>query len=496
MTDCARFVRTVLFAVCFVVLLPGLSVRTAAANQPTQQPLNLLLITADDLGIQLGCYGDAQARTPRLDQFAKTARRFEVAWVAQASCSPSRSAMLSGLYPHANGQYGLANALKNNPPERKFHLHDDVQKRTVPHLLKPAGYFTGCIGKLHVNPESSFDFDFRGRDGFGSRDVRRQAELTREFLQQADQRPWFLMANVFDPHVQAVFEGRRRTGKTFFPDRVKDLPPEPRSADDFQPFPFQQIEADRMMERVAGYYNCVERADAGIGMILDAVEASGQSDRTVLIIMGDHGPPVGRGKTTCYEAGLRVPFLVRWPGLSSPGSSTALVSAVDIVPTFLDAAGLAAPDDLHGRSLRPVLASDDAEWRTELFAEFQFHGERPYFPRRCVRTDRFKLIHNPNAQQSQPSPSVDGCPAPSLAKQLPADSIVRQAFERMQQPPEWELYDLQADPWEWQNLAEDSQHRDTLQQLQLSLMKWRQGTNDPFLSDESATNLMERIGTR
>lgn len=123
----------------------------------TAPPPSILLITADDLGVQVGCYGDKAARTPHLDALARRGRLFENAYVAQASCSPSRSAMFTGLYPHANGQYGLLNAGVG------FELHEPIRACTIPALLKQAGYRTGILGKLHVGPESSFPFDTRIR---------------------------------------------------------------------------------------------------------------------------------------------------------------------------------------------------------------------------------------------------------------------------------------------------------------------------------------------
>jgi N-sulfoglucosamine sulfohydrolase len=132
--------------------LIGLSQTLSAA------PPNVLLITADDLGLQLGCYGDKSTRTPNLDALAKRGRLFENAYVAQASCSPSRSAILTGLYPHTNGQYGL-----DQLPNVKVHfeLHPPLHQQTIPALLKNAGYRTGIIGKLHVGAEASFPFDTR-----------------------------------------------------------------------------------------------------------------------------------------------------------------------------------------------------------------------------------------------------------------------------------------------------------------------------------------------
>ena len=172
--------------------IAGLSPRKTCA---ADQPLNVLLITADDLGMQLGCYGDDTVPTPNLDALAGRGVRFKTAYVAQASCSSSRSAMLTGTFPHTNGQYGLANANVG------FRASNKTIDHSIPNVLKQQGYRTGVIGKLHVDPEPRFAFDFRNKEGFGSRDVRRQVELAKTFWNVKDSKPWFLMFNVFDPHV-------------------------------------------------------------------------------------------------------------------------------------------------------------------------------------------------------------------------------------------------------------------------------------------------------
>ena len=163
-----------------------------------------------------------------------------------------------------------------------------------------------------------------------------------------------------------------RRGPQFFPDQVEGLPESVLTADDVPPWPWQQIDSPAQRTKIAGYYNCVHRIDATIGMLTDFLREADHWDDTLIIFLGDHGPPFARGKTSCYEAGLRVPFLARWPGVSEPHVSKRLVGSVDIYPTILDAAGVEISRRLHGRSLRPVLtASDSADcgglwWRNSI----------------------------------------------------------------------------------------------------------------------------------
>lgn len=437
---------------------------------------NVLLITADDLGIQLSCYGDPVADTPHIDRLAEQSVRFRTAYVTQASCSPSRSSMFTGLYPHTNGQYGLLNAKVG------FRVHQPLVESLLPNVLKRHGYRTGIIGKLHVGPEKAFDFDHRNGDGFGSRDVRLQVKFARQFIQQSEGVPWFLMFNVFDPHVarQRLPNGQR--GPQYFPDQVKGLPEKVLGPNDVDAWPWQQIDTPSQRKKIAGYYNCVHRIDAAIGLLEAVLQETQHLDDTLVILIGDHGPPFARGKTSCYEAGLRVPLIVRWPGVSAPHVSDRLVSSVDIYPTVMDAVGIETPSEMHGRSLRPVL-KDEAEpsaWRKTLVAEFHYHGASPFFPRRAITDGRYKLIHNLRAAETEAAESIDGDQAYSLAQQLPANHAARIAMQRLKRPPEWELYDLQTDSGEFQNLAGEAAFADVQSKLAHELTQWQERTKDPF----------------
>jgi len=436
--------------------------------------LNVLFVTADDLGLQLGCYGERLIETPNMDKLAARGVQFQTAYVAQASCSPSRSAMFTGLHTHSTGQYGLTNS--------GFSLHPELRSRTIPNLLKTQGYRTGIIGKLHVAPEESFQFDFRENNTINTRLVRRVAEKADEFLRDAGDQPFFLMVNYSDPH---AFRDPKDQRKWSFPPQVDDLPVNPLPPSEKTIFPFQQIDTPAQRIRTAGYYNAVQRLDDGMGMLMDVLDRHGHGDDTLIIFIGDHGPPFARGKTTVYEAGIRIPFIVRWPGVSVSMKSRAMVSTIDILPTILDATGIPPEGKMHGRSLRPVLKEADAPWREYLVAEFHFHGARPFYPRRAIRDQRYKLIHNLLAGKSKPSNSIDADPAYRISQQPRYDGTpVRRAFETFANPPEFELYDLQNDPIEFDNLAGKTEYRAIQERLTKALFEYRKQTDDPFLDPD------------
>lgn len=470
------------FTACLLALL--------SCSQPPPAPSrpNVLFITADDLGLQLGCYGDTVIETPQLDAFAASGVQFDVAYVAQASCSPSRSTMFTGLYVHATGQYGLTNA-------SPFALHPHLEDATIPNILKRAGYRTGIIGKLHVNPNASFQFDYRQTNANEARQVKVVAERASEFLAQSGDQPFFLMVNYTDPH--AYRERNAETNEIVsdwtFLDRAEGIPETLVEPSEETVLPFQQIDSPEQRKRIAGYYNEIKRLDTGVGLLMETLERHGHADNTLVIFIGDHGPPFNRGKTTTYEGGLRVPFLVRWPGVSKPMRSRAMVSTVDILPTILDASGATSDVEMHGRSLRPVLENANAQWREFLVGEFHMHG-RPWFPRRAIRDARYKLIHNLLADSARPSSAIDGDIGYSTSRdERYAGTHIRTAFDTFAEPPEFELYDLAQDPWEFRNLAGNPDHAEAEQRLRSALETWRQETDDPTLDPDFHDEMKRRI---
>jgi N-sulfoglucosamine sulfohydrolase len=440
------------------------------AQQPRRP--NFLFITSDDLGLVLGCYGEKRIRTPHIDRLASTGVRFTTAYVVQASCSPSRSGMLTGLYPHANGQYGLVNT--------GFSLHEHLRDKTLPAYLKGAGYRTGIIGKLHVDPEASFPFDLRDTNNATTREVRTVAPRAAEFIRSAGDNPFFLMVNFSDPH---AFRNADAVGGWDFPPQVDGVPEKPLPPGPGTLFDFQQVDTPEQRVRTAGYLNAVERLDVGIGLLMDALDKSGKSDETVVIFCGDHGPPFARGKTTCYESGLRVPFFLRWPGVTKPAMvSTRMVSTVDILPTCLDAAGWRRLNHLHGTSLRGAL-TPGWPWREFLAAEFHFHGASPFYPRRAITDGHWKLIHNLLAGRAKPSTGIDGDQAMRFSRDSRYEgTAVRRAFDTFADPPEFELYNLDNDPVEFHNLAGTVPGTSAQERLTKALIDWRKQTDDPFLN--------------
>ncbi|MCP4639118.1 MAG: sulfatase [bacterium] len=463
------FCRSAMFGAAGVLAGCGGAYVAAKKKRP-----NILLVTTDDQGVHAGCYGDPYARTPNLDKMAAEGVRFTRAYVTQASCSPSRSSIFTGLYPHQNGQIGLAH--------RGYSMHEGIP--TMPAVLKAAGYRTGVIGKVHVGPKEALPFDwFGGVTTPGTRRVKLVADRAEIFLRETGDAPFFLMVNYFDPHRPLA-------------DQSDGVPERPLQPEEVKPFPFLGLDTPKVRGEVAAYYNCVERADAGLGLLLDLLERTGKASNTLVVYLGDHGAPFTRSKTTCYEAGVQVPFVVRWPGRTAAGrANDGFASTVDLLPTVAEAAGLDLPAPVAGRSLVPLLEGRTVEWRSTLCTEYTSHGRKNYFPRRAIRDDRFKLILNLTPERGNPVGGVDGCAAWQASRDSALEGTkIREVYDTYRNPPPVELYDLENDPYEFENLAGKAESAEVEAGLMAQLEAWRKETEDPLLDPEALATLTREHG--
>ena len=438
----------------------------ANAGENKRTPMNIVFINADDMGIEMGAYGDTQARTPHLDAFAAQSAQFINGYVTQASCSPSRSSFLTGLYPHQNGMLGLAHL--------GYRVHDDVV--TLPQMMKEAGYYNAIIGKLHLEPDNKFPFDYSQTDARKTWDVADVAKTVGEQIAVATEqnKPFFVYLNYFDPH-------------TPFHDSFDGIPADPMKPAQVEPLRFHPVSGEQLTpdvrEQMAGYYNGIARVDAGVSMVLELLKKTGHADDTLVIFVGDHGAPFPRAKNSTYESGLKVPFLVRWPDQTVAHKDERLVSTIDLMPTILDAAGIEVPAGLPGASLRPLMKGGEARWRTTLGAENNAHGAESWFPQRTIRDARYKLIYTVNPGKN-PKPVGDGgTPWRDFVRgaMKDKDSLAARVFATQLDVPAWQLYDLQKDPHEFDNLAGRAELVAVEQKLRAQLFEWRVQTRDPLL---------------
>ncbi len=437
----------------------------AAAAGP--KPRNVVLIIADDLGLDLGCYGNKAIRTPNLDALARRGVRFMRAYATVSSCSPSRSSIFTGLYTHQSGQYGL-----QHPPHSQ-QTHPWVQ--SLPNLLRAAGFWTGLIGKYHVGPAAVYNFNQVLTKGTGgNRDVAAMARLARAFISKREKRPFFLAYCFSDPH---------RAAKGFANEKFANDPAEVRYDPGKVVVPYHLPDTPEVRRDLADYYQSVSRMDRGVGLLLDVLRELGQLEDTLIIFISDNGMPFPGAKTTLYSAGIHLPLIVSCPGQPQGRSTDALASYVDLVPTILDWTQAKGPKyQLPGQSLLPLLGGNGGKQRDAVFASHQFHEITMYYPMRAIVTKKYKLIRNlahrleyPFASDIWGSPSWQG-----ILKR--GDKMMGQrSVAAYLSRPEYELYDLSKDPNELRNLAGDAACAEGFADLRQRLHTWRQETTDPWL---------------
>ncbi|MCD6564482.1 MAG: sulfatase [Bacteroidales bacterium] len=477
--------------------LLGLLLISCSSQRGKQEniKLNILLITSEDNGPQLGCYGDPYCKTPNLDKMASEGFRFTNAYVTQAGCSESRASIFTGLFPHQNGQIGLAT--------HNLSMYND----SFPNIfseLRLAGYKTGIIGKIHVNPESSFPLDYHSKiiGGFNNRNVRAIADTAFEFFTSTG-KPFILMVNYRDAHRPFIKQ-------------TNGLPEHPLEPGDIEELPEIGIKSDFIKEQTANYYNCIMRLDAGISMLFEKLEECGKRENTIIIYLGDHGQDILRGKRTSYEGGTKIPLIIYCPDeilsllnnkaniysdddikIKKGTVNNQLVSTIDILPTILEIAGIELPGNLPGKSLVPFFQGENPEWRKYLFTEFNLHSPHNYYPQRTIRNKRFKLIYNLMPNEINPGYdftlnrffNVD-----TLNSKLEnAPDYIVKSYKILKRPPKYELYDLENDPNEFHNLAEDSAYTNILNELILNLTDWQGQTNDPLIEPENLYRLKAEV---
>ena len=468
---------------------------------------NVVLFVTDDQSPDAGCYGNSVIKTPNLDALAADGTLFQYAFCTTASCSASRSVILSGLHNHANGHYG------HQHNYHKFNSYANIVG--LPVYMSKAGYRTARCGKYHVSPESVYQFDevIPGP----TRSPVQMANNCQDFIHADSKQPFFLYLCTSDPH---------RGGGD-----AKELPHQPNRFGNPGPsskgypgvtevvydpadviVPGFLPDTPTCRAEIAQYYQSVSRIDQGLGRLVQILIDAGKWDDTLFIYISDHGIAMPGAKTTVYEGGMHSPAIVRNPYVEMRGKATdAMISWVDIAPTILDFAGaldaktgkvktdilekLDPPPtgtqqtraskrgEFHGRSFLPVLDEENSAGWDEVYASHTFHEIQMYYPMRVVRGRKHKLIWN--IAHPLPFPfASDLWAAPTwqaqykLGKEAPYGA---QTVGSYIQRPEFELFDLENDPHEGHNLANDPRHAETLAVLKKRLKQFQRETNDPWI---------------
>jgi len=442
-----------------------------ALARPPRQPLNVLFITADDLNWDsVGAFG-CQVRdiTPHLDRLAAEGMRFTRAHVTVAVCQPSRSALMTGRYPHRNGAEGFQ-PIRNDVP-------------TLQERLRAAGYWNGILAKnAHLAPQAKFcwDFDITPEQLGQGRDPALYYRHALEFFRQAKAagRPFFLMANSQDPH--RPFAGSQQELKQsgrHLPYRRKIEPAEV-SVPRFLP------DLPEVRREVAEYFTSVHRGDQAVGEVLRALEESGLAGQTLVMFLSDNGMAFPFAKTNCFLASTRTPWIARWPGVVKPRSvSEDLISGIDYTPTILEAAGLAQIPGVDGRSFLPLLEGRRQPGREHVVTVFHETSARQRYEMRCVHDRRFGYIFNAWADGRKVfrNESQNGLTFAAMREAARTDAAIAERVKFFLYRVPEELYDFQADPDALRNLAGEAQYKPELERLRRLLAEHLARTKDPVL---------------
>jgi N-sulfoglucosamine sulfohydrolase len=464
-------------------------------------PRNVVMIVSDDHGCDLGCYGNKDVRTPHLDKLAAEGTRFDLAFCTTASCSASRSVILSGLHNHLNGQYG-----------HQHHFHHFASfpsVKSLPVLLAGAGYRTAQMGKYHVSPEPIYKFDTYLTAN--NRNPVAMADRCKPFIETKSEKPFFLYFATADPHRG----GGPLATDSHKPDRFGNGPKyEGIDEQTFDPAklavpPFLP-DTPACRAEIAQYYQSIARVDQGVGRLVRILKDAGQYENTLILYLSDNGMAFPGSKTTLYEPGMRLPLIVRSPDQKTRGGATdAMVTWADLTPTILDFAGVknvpgppargepgpeipgrdnpkkvanTKPYEFHGRSFLATLDTPRTNGWDEVFASHTFHEITMYYPMRVIRTRTHKLLYNlahplpfPFASDLEESATWKSVKAKPHAKY--GQRLVRDFIQR----PQYELYDLATDPHEANNLAGNPKHAASLKDLQAKLKTFQEKTGDPWI---------------
>ena len=445
---------------------------------------NIVMYLTDDHGIDfVGCYGNEDVRTPNIDALAKEGTRFTRMFAASPTCAPSRSVLWTGLYPAHNGCMGNHTICR-----------PDIV--SLPTYLKRLGYRVVLAHKFHAKPREVFNFEYVDaalpRDPAHPRTYRREGldtqaidALLAKHAETQPETPLCLIVADSSPHV------------TWEPNRVYDpaklkLPP-------------WFVDTDVTRKALANYYQDITTMDARVGEIREILKDRGFERNTLFIYTTDQGSEWPHSKWTLYDAGIRVPFLAVWPGVTRPQTTCeAMVSFVDVTPTLIDIAGGEPPQGLDGRSFLGVLAGKETSFRDFIYATHTRDGNMNVFPQRCVRDGRYKYILNLYSENTWTThwTRVAGIAESHRAvwdtwvEKAESDPHAARIVRLNERHPWEELYDTQADPCELSNLAASPEAKPVLLRLRRQLQQWLTEQGEAMPDGELRTWTLDEIRIR
>ncbi len=423
---------------------------------------NIIVCIADDVSWNdIGCYGNTAARTPRIDALAAGGMRFTEAYLTASSCSPSRSSIITGRYPHNLG------------PGAELHQPVAAHIPWLPGLLRSAGYFTAVVGKNHMSREQAtvgtetWDIIDPGTtpENHGA-----ESKWVQTIEQRPKDKPFFFWFAALDAHRGWDADKDWVEAKYGPKHRPQDVTVPPFLADDA---------ATR--EELASHQNEITRFDYFVGQVADSLSAQGLLDNTLIVVLADNGRPFPRAKTRLHDSGMKTALVAHWPaGMAQRGTTSAsLVSAIDLAPTFLELTGAPPAPSFQGVSMAPLFRDPKAVTRQHAFSEHNWHDYEAHG--RSIRSEGYLYIRNarPALAWQGPADSVRSPSHQALRALRDAQKLTpAQADVFLSPRPTEELYLTAEDPNQLRNLANERSHASAKARLATLLDQWAAETGD------------------
>jgi N-sulfoglucosamine sulfohydrolase len=436
---------------------------------------NIVFILADDMSRDSwGIYGSADCKTPNIDQLASEGMRFDRAYCSVSMCAPFRQELYSGRSPWRTGT--LPNHSRSKP-----------DTKSIPHYLKPLGYRVALVAKSHVGPQQCYPFEFFPGDKNKSKDPNPYClELAGKFMDScaAEDKPFCIFIASHDAH------GPYTTGDRSAYDAASlTIPP-------------YWLDTPELRRELVKYYAEVSNFDKLVGQMRGELESRGLWDNTIFMVCSEQGSSFPFGKWTCYDNGLHSGLVAHWAGVTAPGSVAGeLISIADITPTLVEAAGGSLkPDDCDGKSFLKMLKGEKQTLHPYVYGAFSncniIGSQERIFPIRVIRNKSFSLLYNPNFESQTSNVTIDSAlamrdnsskggrdVASSWVKQSRTDPLVRKLHHR----PEYELYNLEKDPYELKNEINNPEYHAVAAELkkQLHAKLAELGDADPMATEKS-----------
>jgi len=454
--------KSIMYVTVIILLsLCTLTITESHTNSSQNQPPNLILIIADDMAWNdCGACGHPTIQTPNIDKLAEDGMMFHQAFLTTSSCSPSRSSMITGTYPHQTDA-------------EQLHWPLPTGKVTFVEKLREAGYWTAQAGKWHLGPHVKDRFHLLAEEhmdlleqtyGELPDDDNSGANLWVPLLEHRPKdQPFFLWLAANDPHrgyEKGIIDKPHTTDDVILPPYVPDT---------------KQVRTDYAL-----YYDEISRLDEYVGQVVQTLDEQGVSENTLILFISDNGRPFPRDKTTLYDSGIKTPWIIKWPQQVEPGTHTdALVSSVDIASTFLSLAGAESLKSSSGIDVSPILSNRDGRVREYIYGQAHWHDHENFV--RAVRDGRFKYIKTffNDLPLTPPADALNGMTFSEILEQRYTGSLdpLQEALYFQPRPDE-ELYDLKNDPHELNNLADDPEYQDELERLRDELLAFMKRYDD------------------